>query len=280
MNKYRNYIIICGVCFILDTILVILLFIFNFVKNKLEKLVRSNTNNANKIIIIIIILSILIVIIAVITEMILFSFTLLKDELKIKTFSIQYFINFILTLINSFFIMLLICFSILKKDKYFFDSISLNLTLDKNNLFKFLLFIIPLIFVYIIMPFILKNKIIFLKDFNKLKDTFYSTNLIELFIQMLLCAFIEELIFRYYIPNLFLNYYYKYVEYPPNNYEVYFSSILFVLAHFFRYKLKIFVLFPALFIFSLYIFLVKRHCKSIVYCSLIHFINNILVGIF
>jgi hypothetical protein len=170
-----------------------------------------------------------------------------------------------------------------------------------KNIFNSIIFSLP-IFLLLLLPLILNKIIIFYKLENEVSLITKNDNVntisemiiklssinskinsyIIIIMNLLVCAFLEEYIFRYkseYIYNSYISLYNKKdrVEYPQKNdyfqYQYIFYSIIFAILHFDFNFLHIL----GLFVFSMYLFWYKRKAKSIIPLSLFHFVYNIII---
>lgn len=272
-----------NLAFILTNLFLIILntlftIIYLFIQKKYEKILLKddiNVKDSNLLILFIIIQSIIVTLLFQLISMISIS-----PKIFIKEYS-EYFNEFesykiyIYTII-SFLISIILFYIIFKKEKKLIKVLLFKETLNYRNFLYFIIFLVPIFIIKILVPLIINKSIKLPIYITNLLNHYKTNNLIVALMIVIFNAFIEEIIFRFYISYKFKTAYNKFNLEFSKNYDIYLSSVLFSALHVISYKSKVILLFPIFFIFSLYLFLVKKYCKSVVYCTLTHFIYNFL----
>jgi len=275
--------IMSNLAFILTNLFLIILntlftIIYLFIQKKYEKILLKddiNVKDSNLLILFIIIQSIIVTLLFQLISMISIS-----PKIFIKEYS-EYFNEFesykiyIYTII-SFLISIILFYIIFKKEKKLIKVLLFKETLNYRNFLYFIIFLVPIFIIKILVPLIINKSIKLPIYITNLLNHYKTNNLIVALMIVIFNAFIEEIIFRFYISYKFKTAYNKFNLEFSKNYDIYLSSVLFSALHVISYKSKVILLFPIFFIFSLYLFLVKKYCKSVVYCTLTHFIYNFL----
>lgn len=266
-----------------------LFLIFYFFHKNIQKLMeniikREVTNYKNKIYyFLLLLLSFLLFtnILYLISDTISFF---MKNCIKNSLSNIKYNAKIIAYIYNLSFLILslLIIITCLHKliEKDFINYLNIKKTINRSNFIYFILYLIPLLIVFTLLFIFKKYEMIQInkEEFNEIYSVFIDKELIQnkiiLFIFIFYFAFCEELLFRYYL--LF------YIEkfYKKNNvkyekiyiYIIIFFSLIFSMLH----SAKNILGYIRILIFSLYLYSLKRKSESLIYCTLLHFINNFL----
>jgi len=261
--------------------IIVFTFLNNLIKKEIEKNVtEKKEKNSTKIILFIIIQTIVLVIIIFFVMLNIDLFKLFYQQEKLKLSKNEFILFLITNTINNLIIFFIIFIMIIKKDKELISYLEFKDTFKIKNFKSFLILLLPLLIINLIeflVSYYNHKNIVF--NSSKLLNHVHFNNIFIAILNLMISAFLEEFVFRYYIPYIFDISYYKIIDFAPKNYKIYFSSILFSISHLISYKYNIIYSFPIFFLFSLYLFLIKKYCKSIIYCTFFHFLDNFLIGV-
>jgi hypothetical protein len=272
-----------NLAFILTNLFLIILstlftIFYLFIQKKYEKILLKddiNAKDSNLLVLFIIIQSIIVTLLFQIILMISISSKVFINNYLEHFSEFESYKIYIFTVISSM-IGIFPLYIILKKEKELIKVLLFKETLNFKNFLYFIIFLLPIFIIKILVPLMINKSIKLPIYITNLLHYNKTNNLIVALMMTIFNVFIEEIIFRFYIQYKFKKVYNKFTSEFSKNYDIYLSSLLFSIFHIIHYRSKVIFLFPIFFIFSLYLFLVKKYCKSIVYCTLAHFIRNIL----